>query len=73
MARHALQRRLRRLTQQAPQLTARRLLTICPETWPPPIRDAYDAACASGDLERQADLIEEQAGSAQCSVGQGLD
>ncbi len=71
MSRHAMQRRLTRLVQQAPQVTARRLITICPDEWPTAIRDAYDAACASGDLVRQADLIERQTGERPVLGGPG--
>ncbi len=38
------------------------IVIISPELWPEEARDAYNAACAAGDTERQADVIEEQTG-----------
>ncbi len=72
MSRRTMQRRLTRLVEQAPQLTAHRLITICPDEWSPAIRDAYDAACASGDLVQQADLIEQQTGERPVLGGLGI-
>ncbi len=37
-------------------------MIISPELWPEEARDAYDAACAAADTERQADIIEVQTG-----------
>lgn len=39
-----------------------RIVIISPELWPEEARDAYDAACAAGNQDLQADLIEAQTG-----------
>ncbi|MBA3415893.1 MAG: hypothetical protein H0U10_11780 [Chloroflexia bacterium] len=39
-----------------------RIIIIYPDLWPVEARDAYDAACAAGDTERQADVIKAQTG-----------
>jgi hypothetical protein len=41
---------------------ARRLLTISPEDWPAEVLAAWDRACAVGDWETQAALIQQQTG-----------
>jgi hypothetical protein len=62
MPTRALGRRVGRLTQSRLAEPVGRIVIIEPETWPSEVREAYDAACAARDLEREADIIEAQTG-----------
>ena len=58
----AMGRRLNALRHAGPTDEVGRIVIISPELWPEEARMAYDSACAEGDTERQADVIEAQTG-----------
>ena len=58
----ALGRRVDRLTRSRLAEPVGKIVMIEPDAWPQEVRDAYDAACAARDLEREADIIEAQTG-----------
>lgn len=62
MPTRALGRRVNRLTQSHLAEPVGNIVMIEPDTWPPEVHDAYDAACEARDVDRQGDIIEAQTG-----------